>query len=263
MQDISKITAIPDYLLKELNPHLKKGVALSSANLFVPRNMGKMVTERINRHRGIVVVQDQEVVIQKRKSPPIANKPTPSKRIVFYKVQKGDTLYKIAAKHKANVAEIKRLNKIKNNHIQLGSNLKIPVTNQPIAIAQKNVETKTKKASVYQKPYNPPKAKVILYQIKKGDTLGKIANQYKVSINDLKKWNNLKSKGTILLGEKLKIYLNQPAPATLTYTVKKGDTLYSLAKKFNTTIQTILTFNNLESGNHLLVGKTIFIPKNS
>lgn len=265
LKDINQITSIPEYLLKELNPHLKKGVALPSANLFVPRNMGRMVSERINRHRGIVVVKDQGVVIQKRKPAPIVRRKTPSKRIVFHKVKRGDTLYKIAAKHKANVAEIKRLNKIKNtNHIKLGSNLRIPVkTTAPTRkVAQRTPRKPVKKASAYKKTTNT-KSRVILYQVKRGDTLGKIANQYKVSINDLKKWNNLKNKSTILLGEKLRIYANQPAPATLTYTVKKGDTLYSLAKRFNTTIQTILTYNNLKSGNHLLVGKRIVIPKNS
>lgn len=81
--------------------------------------------------------------------------------------------------------------------------------------------------------------KLKFHIIKKGESLGKIAGKYKITIQDLKKWNNLTG-NTIHQGKKLKIYYNQFTPILIqskssnynTYTVKKGDSLFSISKQF-------------------------------
>ena len=92
------------------------------------------------------------------------------------------------------------------------------------------------------------------YTVQSGDTLYGISKQFGVSVDELKRINNLTS-NTITKGEILKI------PSTVTtidYVVKKGDSLYSIAKRYNTTVKDITRLNNLTS-NNLTVGQLLII----
>jgi membrane-bound lytic murein transglycosylase D len=108
-----------------------------------------------------------------------------------------------------------------------------------------------------------------VHTVKSGETLVKIAQQYKCTVNDLKRWNNLQST-TIKVGQKLKVYppenqnvtnntsnsSNNKTSGTTTYTVKKGDSLWSIAKKHNVTVDHIKKLNNLKN-NDLKVGQKL------
>ena len=101
-----------------------------------------------------------------------------------------------------------------------------------------------------------------VYVVKKGDTLYSIANKNNVSLNDLKKINNLNS-NTISIGQILTIPTlndNIEDNNSNVYTVKKGDTLYSIAKLYNTTINEIKEINNLTS-NILSIGQKLLVEK--
>lgn len=113
----------------------------------------------------------------------------------------------------------------------------------------------------------------ITYKVKSGDNLGKIAQRYHVSVNQLKKWNHI-SGSMIRVGQRLTIYSNGgPAPAsenkaeTTTdsngysiYTVKSGDSLYSIAKNFpGVSADDIMKFNGISS--KIKPGMKIKIPK--
>lgn len=113
----------------------------------------------------------------------------------------------------------------------------------------------------------------IVYRVKSGDVLGSIAIRHNVKVADLKKWNNLSS-NTIRVGQRLNIWtkpsafvksqesiaLAQPIPASKTYTVQSGDTLWDISQKFQgLTIQKLKELNNLENakiqpGQKLVVG---------
>lgn len=113
----------------------------------------------------------------------------------------------------------------------------------------------------------------IVYKVKSGDVLGSIAIRHNVKVADLKKWNNLSS-NTIRVGQRLNIWtkpsafvksqesiaLAQPIPASKTYTVQSGDTLWDISQKFQgLTIQKLKELNNLENakiqpGQKLVVG---------
>jgi membrane-bound lytic murein transglycosylase D len=91
------------------------------------------------------------------------------------------------------------------------------------------------------------------YTIKKGDTLWSIADEMGVNIGALTRWNNLHPEKKLMPGDKLKIRLNKPSDALdqkrarreIIYVVKAGDTLRSIAKKFNLTVSEIKAWNHL------------------
>lgn len=117
----------------------------------------------------------------------------------------------------------------------------------------------------------------IVYRVKSGDVLGSIAMRYKVRVDDIKRWNNL-SGNTIRIGQQLTIWIKEPAnhevttaaakpkpvspiqiPASKTYVVQPGDTLWDISRKFEgLTIEKIKSLNNL-TGNNIKPGQTLVI----
>lgn len=98
------------------------------------------------------------------------------------------------------------------------------------------------------------------YTVKLGDTLYSIAKKYGITVDKLKDLNNLKS-NMISVNQKLLVTDKKIDNETNKYKIEKGDTLYSIAKKYNTTVDQIKKLNNLQS-DILSVGKTITIPSN-
>ena len=149
----------------------------------------------------------------------------------YYTVVKGDSLYSIARKYNLTVDELKSMNNLSSNTLSIG---------------QKLIIGKTTYSNVYI--------------VKKGDTLYSIARNYNTTVDEIKKANNLSS-NSLSIGQELVIPTkseNQTV-STQTYTVKKGDTLYNIAKNFNTTVTDIKKLNNLNS-NILSVGQKLIIP---
>lgn len=146
-----------------------------------------------------------------------------------YTVKSGDTLYGIASKYNLTVDELKKLNNLTSNNLSIGQKLNVSKNPQ---------ETET------------------TYTVVKGDTLYGIANKFGVNVNNLKDINNLTS-NTLSIGQVLKIPTS--VQEKLTYTVKKGDNLYSIARTYNTTVDAIKRLNNLTS-NTLSIGQTLILP---
>lgn len=156
-----------------------------------------------------------------------------------YTVKKGDTLYGISNQFGVSVVDLKNLNNLKDNNLQIGQVLKI----------SQNSGT------------NPDST--INYTVKKGDSLYAIARVYKTTVQEIQKLNNLKS-NTLSIGQVLKIpenYVDDASadlPTYINYTVKKGDSLYSIAKKYGITTDTIIKDNALKN-NLLSIGQNLKI----
>ena len=125
-----------------------------------------------------------------------------------YKVRGGDTLGAIASKYGTSVSQLQKWNGIRGNHIEVGQKLVVKVTagKAPEAAAPKvdaKVAAKPSEKPVEKSATKPP-AKSSTYIVRKGDTLGSIADKHDVSIADLKAWNGIKGT-TIYPGQKLKI----------------------------------------------------------
>ena len=100
-----------------------------------------------------------------------------------------------------------------------------------------------------------------IYVVKSGDTLFSIANKFNVTVQAIKNINNLSS-NILNVGQEL-VIPKEETPSTsgefINYTVKAGDSLYKIAKEYNTTVNAIMNVNNLTS-NALQVGQVLKIP---
>lgn len=155
-----------------------------------------------------------------------------------YVVQKGDTLYSIANKLGTTVSELKKENNLTSNTLQIGEVLRIPTK------------------EIYEEEEN-------IYIVKKGDSLYSIANKYNTTVEELKRINNLTS-NILSIGQVLKLPSDKASDVeneenTISYTVQKGDSLYSIARKYDTTIDRIKDLNNLTT-NLLSIGQVLLIP---
>lgn len=159
-----------------------------------------------------------------------------------YTVKAGDTLYSIAKKYNVTVDALAKANNITNyNLIRVGQVLVIPGTTPP----------------------PPPPATTVKYTVKAGDTLYSIAAKYKTTVTAIAKANNITNINLISVGQVLTIPTTQaPPPATtVKYTVKAGDTLYSIALRYNTTVAAIAKANNITNVNSISVGQVLTIPR--
>ena len=202
----------------------------------------------------------------------------------FYIVKSGDTLYSIARENGLTVQDLINLNNLTSTNLKVGQRLKLkattsmPSTEENIYIVVKgdslyaianryNVSVqdiidannlKTTALSIGQRLIIPSQNNESeLYTVVAGDTLYKIANKFNVSVDELKKLNNLTS-NTLSIGQKLKIPSKENY---VSYTVKSGDNLYAIAREFGTTVSALQSINNLSTSN-LSVGQKLLIPRN-
>lgn len=170
------------------------------------------------------------------------------------KVKSGDTLWGLSRDYNTSVQTLKSINSLSSDLLRIGQVLEIPggTSNNTSA-----------KAPTVSKPTNTATSKTITYKVKSGDSLSVIARSYSTTVNELKKLNGLKS-DLILIGQTLKVkseVVKSPvnngssvsAPdktgsiSNVTYTVKRGDSLWKIANQYKLTVAEIKVANNLKS----------------
>ena len=171
------------------------------------------------------------------------NDDTVMPKYISYTVKAGDNLYNIAKKYNTTVDKIKRDNNLQSNNLTIGKILLIEDTSYQSTIEE-----------CFGEEYEAPSSN-ITYTVQKGDNLYSIANKYNTTVNEIKSLNNLTS-NNLSIGQQLRIPTN--ASGNITYTVQKGDNLYSIARKYNTTVNEIKRKNNLTS-NNLSIGQQLII----
>ena len=157
----------------------------------------------------------------------------------FYIVQKGDTLWSIASKFGLSVNKLKELNNLTSNLISVGQSL----------LVKENTSND-------ENPSNN-----LIHVVQRGDTLYSIAKLYNTTVDKIKRLNNLSS-NTLKIGQKLIVNENAsstPQTNLFTYTVQKGDNLYNIARKYNTTVNELKKLNNLTS-DVLQIGQKLQVP---
>ena len=275
LKQVSELTGAPLDELKNLNPQYRHEI--------IPGNSKEYILRIPYQYTNAFI--DNEDSLYRHKADVYFN-PVTLKKIqdggdgerITYRVKSGDYLGKIASRYGTTVAKIKRWNNLKSNNIRVGQRL--------IIYRGGNAPASAETSSTSSSGSNQSSASTTggtTYTVKSGDALSTIAERYKVTVSQLKKWNNLSS-NNIRVGQKL-IVSQQPASAQKTtetkptatqqsstvkandpnigyteYIVKDGESLYIIAKKFpGVSAQNIMDFNGI--GSNIKPGMKIKIPK--
>lgn len=152
----------------------------------------------------------------------------------LYIVKKGDTLYSIASKYGVSVNEIMRLNNLNSSSLTIGQQLRIPINGDTTG------------------------DNYFIYTVKVGDNLYNIAKSYNVTVEEIKRFNKLKS-NLLSIGQKLKIPVLENSNLDNqygTYVVQSGDTLYKIARVYGMTVSQLMEINNLDN-TELSIGQVL------
>ncbi len=211
----------------------------------------------------------------------------PSERITWrkHRIRKGETLSVIASRYGTSISALKQLNGIRNAHrIREGKSLIVPLKGPFVETASTKPQYKTKRRNLnrkamdkYAQKYAPPaNHKRVVYRVKSRDTLGEIAELFRTSARKIRRWNNLAYRSYIHPGQKLVIYVpdafnvskissTEAARPTSRdyvkhkYVVKRGDTMYSISKRYKVNVSDLLAWNNRTSRSKIYPGQTLEI----
>ncbi len=174
---------------------------------------------------------------------PSQSEPPPSSN--HYRIRRGDSLSTIAEKFGVSVASLRRWNSLRSSRITAGKFLIVRPPQQGAAAAQ----------AVGARPSGSRSASVTHYTVRRGDTLGGIAERYRVSAADLRRWNNIRG-SMIHPGQQLLVQ-GQGGPGT--YVVRRGDNLGAIARRHGTTVRALLAANGLRTS-RIFPGQELALP---
>ena len=161
--------------------------------------------------------------------------PTKSPDAIRYTVKRGDTLWGIAKKFGVTVSAVVNANNIRNpNLIYVGEVFIIPHMTSAESFGY------------------------TLYTVRRGDTLWGISRKFDTSINSIVALNGIENPNLIYAGEVFKIPSAHSEQAVI-YTVKRGDTLWGISRKFGTTVENLVKLNSVKNPNLIYVGEKLII----
>ena len=207
-------------------------------------------------------------------------------------VKAGETLGAIALRYRVKVADIQYWNNIKGTTIRIGQRLAIYSGQSPAAtsntttVATSNASASSSAAG----SSSTTNGERIIHEVKSGETLGTIAQRYRVTVANLQSWNNIRGT-TIRVGQKLTVYsrngattssssiaaANTATPNTTTtnttttgsvpnnaaatafqwHTVKKGDTLWDIARSYDVSLNDLMALNGLNRNSKIVPGNRL------
>jgi LysM repeat protein len=188
---------------------------------------------------------------------------------IVHKVEKGETLYALARRYKVEVQSIFDANPNAINGINIGQEILIPTkgTDQPDPEENQVQETSREDNQVTSAGGQGDK---VVHRVIAGESLFLIGQKYGVSVDDIKKWNNLRS-NTISVGQRLSIYPGPEKAAELNrqmevmetqgkkiHIVSAGETLFAISNKYNVSVSELREWNRLDS-NSLSIGQELTV----
>ena len=179
-------------------------------------------------------------------------------------VREGEAISVIANKYNTTVSALRSANNMRGNTIRAGHYLMIPVATKPLSAYSKSADVR-----LAQKQNRQRAANKIEHVVASGESFWTIGQKYGVSTRNLSAWNGMAPRDPLPVGRKLVVWTNQSVAETprmspttalgnttrkVRYTVKNGDSLYVIARKFRVGIDQIARWNNIDKNKILRPG---------
>jgi len=184
-------------------------------------------------------------------------------------IKSGDTLGTIAGKYRTSIAALKQANNLRGTTIREGRSLIVPMASRSLADYRLSADMRrTMRRAI------PGSGNKIIYRVRNGDSLWKIAQRFGVSVNKLARWNGLSKRSVLRPGKRLVIYRGV-APATPKVTkvatvksaavpagtsvhvVRRGDNLWTIAKRYRLSAAQLAEWNRIAGNALLQPGQTL------
>ncbi len=182
-----------------------------------------------------------------------------------HKVKSGETISEIAEQYHTTIASVRAANNLRGNTIRAGHHLMIPVATKPLSAYSKSADARLEKTQNRKRAGNK-----IEHVVAAGESFWTICRRYGVSHRSLAKWNGMAPGDPLSIGKKLVVWTNadvaprvSPTAALgnttrkVRYTVRNGDSLYLIAKKFRVTISQIARWNGMDTTKILRPGQRL------
>lgn len=256
---VAKCAGVSEDDILDLNPHLYRGVTPPGAydyKIRIPKGKAKLFQERY------AALPKEERI-----------------RVVRYEVRRGDTLVRVAKRFGISASALARANNLslRSKHLSRGTTLVIPTGGKALYAKYEDQNTgKRKKSRVSTAKFSQTR-----HTVRQGETLGKIASRYGVSVKQLMAWNNIKDPRKIHKGKGLVVRRSLALPATTAavsdetgvvqkgarsqaaagkgHVVKRGETLATIARRYGVTVKQIMALNDIKDPKRVRSGVRLAI----
>ena len=236
---VSQMAEVPIDVLFTLNPGYNRWATSPKGpwRVVLPLESAELLQENLQRRDGPALMKWDQVV-----------------------VENGDTLSAIASRHNVPVSVLRSSNDIRGDLIRPGQKLRLPRDEQLLVdplYAQAAAELQKLQAGLIS-------ADRVNHRVRPGESLSVIARRYSVSVKDLQRWNNISDPRRLRAGQNLTVFYTPaaqgaPASGTVQHVVQRGDSLWSIARKYKVKVNDLQSWNALGSSSKIKPGQSIRI----
>lgn len=251
---LAKAAGVPAEDLHALNPALLRGATPPEAttDVRVPPGLGEKFAAAVAK-----IPESERIAFQR------------------HTVRKGESLGTIASRYGVSVSALASFNHISNpNKIYPGMVLVIPgagVAPPAVASSAPPKPSSSSSSSSAKSSSASPAGTRLTHTVGSGESLSGIADRYGVSLAELKGWNNLRDADHIEVGQKLVVYSSKGSSSggsssstrPSSYTVRKGDTLSSIAARYDVSTANLVAWNNLKDASAIQAGQVLKLSGSS
>jgi len=218
----------------------------------------RWATDPEGPHRLLVPIDDADALEAALKTL------APDERVRYVKVEvtRHDTLAAIAKRYGSTPMILTKVNDLVGKRLEPGTMLSIPRASddlpEKVLLAAARVDRPAGDA-------HGAKPSQIIYRVRAGDTLGKIAQRQGVSVNSLARLNNLGPGDSVLRGQRLVVKTTsgrfhnegEVSSRRIAYTVRQGDTVFSISRQFQVSVAQLKTWNGLNKNHQIRTGQRL------
>lgn len=224
--------------------------------------INKWATDPDGPHHLLIPLDRAESFSQKLAAMPVEERT----KWQIYEIKKGDTIGHIANLFHTDIKILKQVNNLKSNMLHVGNTLLIPASMQPLR--QYTLSQDARNVSNLQRSGDGQR---LTYTVKEGDTLWDISSSYGVKVNQICEWNGIDSNSILRPGTNLIVWSGAGIvpvvaqvsatndQAHLSYTVKEGDSLWLIAKRYGVSVDQLRQWNSLHNNVSLKPGQNLDI----